>query len=201
MVGGSALMDFDSYPRSEAYGRCSDKYGVSWQVMYDNREQNTTHSLIPSFMFICDNAGKAEEAMNFYSSIFPASSIDSIFRYGPGEQDVEGTISHAEFRLVHQTFIALDSSLDHQFAFNDGVSLMVSCKDQEEVDYYRNKLARDGGQEVQCGRCKDKYGVSWQVIPIQLPAALFNPDKAAADYAMQQMMKMKKIIIADLYQT
>lgn len=137
--------------------------------------------------------------MAFYTSVFPASRIDYIFRYGPNEQDVEGTIAHAEFTLVHQLFIALDSSLDHKFNFNDGVSLMVSCKDQDEVDYYREKLILDGGKEVQCGWGKDKFGVSRQIVPLQLPEALMQADVEKATYATQAMMNMKKIIIADLY--
>lgn len=197
---GKVLMEYGAYDRSKAYGWCDDKYGVSRQVMYDERPEHTTNAMLPSLMYTQHMAGKAEEAMNFYTSIFPASTIESLFRYGPGEQDVEWTIAHGEFRLVNQLFIAMDSSLGHKFFFNDGISLMVSCKDQEEVDHYRNKLALDGGQEVQCGRCKDKYGVSRQIVPLALPQALFNPDQTAANYARDQMMKMKKIVIADLYQ-
>lgn len=136
--------------------------------------------------------------MNFYTSLFPASSIGHIHRYGPGGQDVADNIAHAEFTLVNQLFIAMDSSFPHRFTFNDGVSLMISCKDQEEVDYFREKLTAEGGQEVQCGRCKDKYGVSRQVTPLQLPEALFQADPEKAKKAMDAMLQMKKIIIADL---
>lgn len=94
----------------------------------------------------------------------------------------------------------MDSGMDHKFTFNDGVSLSVSCADQAEVDKYRNALVSDWGEEVQCGRCKDKYGVSRQIVPIQLQEALFQADAVASKYAMDAMLKMKKIIIADLYQ-
>ena len=107
-------------------------------------------------------------------------------------------LNHAEFTLVNQIFIAMDSSWPHKFNFTDGISFSVSCKDQEEVDYYRQKLALDGGTESQCGRCKDKYGVSRQIIPLPLPEALFQDDQEKAKYAMDAMMKMKKIVIADL---
>jgi predicted 3-demethylubiquinone-9 3-methyltransferase (glyoxalase superfamily) len=137
--------------------------------------------------------------MNLYTSIFPASQVENIHRYQEGEPDVPGYIAHGEFTLVNQLFIGMDSSAPHGFTFNDGVSLAVSCKDQEEVDYYWEKLALDGGQEVQCGRCKDKYGVARQIFPLQLPEALFNSDPAKAKYAMDAMMKMKKIVIDDLY--
>jgi predicted 3-demethylubiquinone-9 3-methyltransferase (glyoxalase superfamily) len=191
-------MAFDKYVRSPAYGRCNDKYGVSRQVMYDNRETSTEHAMIPSLMYTGAMAGKAEEAMNMYTKLFPDSSIDFLWRYEAGGVDKEGTINHGEFKLHGQQFIAMDSAMEHKFSFTEGVSLMVSCKDQTEVDRYRDALIADGGQESQCGWCKDKYGVSRQVAPVQLSQALFQADKIKADHAMQAMMKMKKIVIAEL---
>jgi predicted 3-demethylubiquinone-9 3-methyltransferase (glyoxalase superfamily) len=95
----------------------------------------------------------------------------------------------------------MDSGMNHAFKFDDGVSLSIACDGQEEVDHYRNHFVNDGGAESQCGRCKDKYGVSRQVVPKQVLEAIFkSSSKEAGDYAMQQMMQMKKIIIADLYQ-
>jgi predicted 3-demethylubiquinone-9 3-methyltransferase (glyoxalase superfamily) len=169
--------------------------------MYDNTPEHTSDLLIPSLMYIGANSGKAREAMVLYTRIFPASTIDFVHPYPAGGPDVEGNVAHAEFSLVHQKFIAMDSALDHTFQFNDGVSLSVSCADQAEVDAYRNALIADGGQEVQCGRCKDKYGVSRQIVPVQLPEALFQADQEKSKYAMQAMMGMKKIVIADLYQS
>lgn len=199
--GGFVMMPFQEYPRSPAYGWCNDKYGVSRQVMYDNRDNTTENALVPSFMYTGANNGKTQEAMEFYTSIFPASKIDFTRAYGENEMGENPEhLNHAEFKLVNQQFIAMDSGMDHKFNFNDGVSLSVSCKDQEEVDYYRDKLTADGGQEVQCGRCKDKYGVSRQVIPLQLWDALFQSDAVASKYAMDAMLQMKKIVIEDLYQ-
>ncbi len=197
--GGSVLMEYNSYPWSKGYGRCNDRFGVSRQVMYDDCAEHATHQLIPSLLFTQDKNGKAEEAMKLYTSVFPASSIGNIHRYGPDEPDIEWNIAHAEFILVNQLFIAAESSLSHNFVFNDGISLSVSCKDQAEVDHYREKLILDGGTEVQCGWGKDKYGVTRQITPIQLPEALFQADQEKANYAMQAMLKMKKIVIADLY--
>ena len=197
--GGSVLMEFADYPRSKWYGRCNDKFGVSRQVMFDDRKESTSNALIPSLMFVGENAGKAQEAMNLYTSLFPASKIINTWPYGENTMGENPThLNHAEFSLVNQMFIAMDSSWPHQFNFTDGISFSVSCKDQEEVDYYRNKLALDGGTESQCGRCKDKYGVARQIIPLQLPEALFNADKEKSQKAMQAMLKMKKIVIADL---
>ena len=167
--------------------------------MFDDRKESTSNALIPSLMFVGENAGKAQEAMNLYTSLFPASKIINTWPYGENTMGENPThLNHAEFSLVNQMFIAMDSSWPHQFNFTDGISFSVSCKDQEEVDYYRNKLALDGGTESQCGRCKDKYGVARQIIPLQLPEALFNADKEKSQKAMQAMLKMKKIVIADL---
>ncbi len=100
--------------------------------------------------------------------------------------------------MAGQKFIAMDSSAPHKFSFNEGVSLAISCDGQEQVDYFWNKLTADGGVESQCGRCKDKYGVDRQVVPVQLQHALSQPDQEKAQYAMQAMMKMKKIVISEL---
>lgn len=200
--GGFVMMPFQSYDRSPAYGWCSDKYGVSRQVMYDNRDTTSKNALIPSLMYVGDNTGKTQEAMELYTKIFPSSTIDFVRPYGENAMGENPThLSHAEFKLSGQQFIAMDSGMDHKFSFNDGVSLAVSCDGQEEVDYYRNQLIADGGEEVQCGRCKDKYGVSRQIVPIQLQQALSQSDPAKSQYAMQQMLQMKKIVIEELYQS
>lgn len=197
--GWMVMMEFNEYPWSKAYGRCNDKFGVSRQVMFDETPGHTDNKLIPSLMFTGPNNGKAKEAMELYTSLFPASNIGSIHTYGDmWWPDAPNNIAHAEFTLVNQLFIAADSTWPHKFNFTDWISFSVSCKDQEEVDYYRNKLALDGWTESQCGRCKDKYGVARQIIPLQLPEALFNADKEKSQKAMQAMMKMKKIVIADL---
>ena len=166
--GGSELMPFQEYPRSPAYGRCNDQYGVSRQVMRDTRPQ-ATNTLVPSLMYTGANNGKAMEAMQSYTKLFPASQIDQTRAYGDNQMGEDPThLNHAEFTLVHQQFIAMDSGMNHAFAFNDGVSLSVSCKDQAEVDQYRNTIISDGGHEMQCGRCQDRYGVRRQIIPLAL---------------------------------
>ena len=199
---GQVMMEYQAYERSPAYGRCNDKYGVSRQVMLDDRAETTTNAMIPSMMFIGANNGKTKEAMDYYCSLFPSSAIDFTRPYGEnamGENPEH--LNHAEFKLSGQQFIAMDSGMNHAFQFDDGVSLSISCDGQEEVDHYRNHFVQDGGAESQCGRCKDKYGVSRQVVPVQVLEAMFkNPDQAKADYAMQAMMKMKKIVIEELFQ-
>lgn len=200
-AGGSDLMPFAEYPRSPWYGWCNDKYGVSRQVMFDPSTElwHETDKCIPSFLFVQENNGKAQEAMELYTQIFPASSIGYTRPYVAGQWETVWNIAHAEFTLVHQSFIAADSGQNHIFNFNRSVSLAVSCKDQAEVDYFWEKLISDWGSESQCGWCKDKYGVSRQIVPLALPDALFQEDKDKATYAMQAMLQMKKIVIANLY--
>ena len=168
--------------------------------MYDNREQTTINQLIPSLLFVQDNNGKAKEAIEFYTNIFPNSKIDFTREYTGDEWETVGNIAHAEFMLNDQIFIATDSGQDHKFSFSEGVSLSIEVDWQNEVDYYRDKFISAWWSESMCGRCKDKYWVSRQVVPKQLIQAISQSDPEAVRYAMSQMQMMKKIIIADLYQ-
>ena len=147
---------------------------------------------ITPFLWFDNNA---EEAMKYYTSIFKNSSIDEIRRYdqaGPGGEDVvTGT-----FTLEGQKFMALNGG--PLFKFNESISLYVDCEDQDEVDYYWNKLTSDGGQESQCGWLKDKFGLSWQIVPKALGALLGDKDKQKAGRVMQAMLQMRKIDVARL---
>ena len=193
--GGKPLMPLDKYPWSEKYGWLEDRWGLSWQISVG---QNTD-SIVPAYMFVGEHFGQAEEAINFYTSIFKDSSIDLIARYEPGEQDQEGKVKYAGFKLEGQKFSAMESSHDHKFAPNGAVSMMVECQTQDEIDYYWDKLTAGGNEAAQqCGWLQDKYGFSWQIVPKRLGELLSNPDKTKADKAMQAMLKMKKLVIADL---
>lgn len=193
--GGMVMMALNSYPWSEKYGWCQDKYGVNWQLMMGKMENET---IVPALMFTMNNSGRANEAIDFYTSLFQNSKTELIARYEKGEPDVEGYIKHARFSLNGETFAIMDSSGPHNFTFSEGLSFVVDCKDQEEVDYYWNKLTADGGQESMCAWLKDKFGVSWQIVPTKLGELIGSPDREKADRAIQAMLKMKKIIIADL---
>lgn len=190
------LMEYEAYDWSPGYGRCNDCFGVSWQVMYDDREETTNHTMIPSFMFTHENAWRAQEAMKLYCDIFPDSGIQDLRRYEAGGENVEWTINHGEFTLAGQQFIAMDSAMDHGFIFDDGVSLMVITDGQQETDSYRNALVAEWGIERECGWCCDKFGVSRQIIPIQLTQLMSDHDRA--DEVIENLMSMKKIVIADL---
>ena len=191
-AGGTVMMPLNKYPWSEKYGWCQDKYGVNWQLMMGN---NVGQKIYPSLMFTQQQSGKAEAAINFYTTVFKDAAIKTINRYGKGEGDIEGTIKYAEFSLNGQLFSAMDSSAPHAFIFNEGVSIVVPCETQEEIDYYWDKLTEEG-QESQCGWLKDKFGVSWQIIPAILGQLM--TDKEKAPRVMQAFMKMKKFDIEQL---
>jgi predicted 3-demethylubiquinone-9 3-methyltransferase (glyoxalase superfamily) len=193
--GGEALMPYQEYPWSKKYGWFNDKYGVSWQI---NTEAEGGR-IIPTLMFTQENFSKCEEAIEFYKSVFKNSDTKFIARYEKGEVDDkhEGKIKHAEFMLEGQPFRALESSLMHKFIFNEAVSLMVSCKDQAEIDYYWEKLSAVPESE-QCGWLKDKYGVSWQITPEILGELMGGGDQAKSDRVTQAFLKMKKFDIAEL---
>lgn len=196
--GGETLMPLDVYPFSEWYGWIQDKYSVSWQLMLagDSVEQK----IIPSMMFVGDQCGRAEEAINFYASIFNESNVVNVIRYEAGsEPQQEGTVMFSDFKLGGQLFAAMDSALEHDFTFNEAISFYVECEDQAEVDHFWEKLSAVPEAE-QCGWLKDKYGLSWQIVPKQLGEFLSDPDREKADRAMQAMLQMKKIDIAELKQ-
>jgi predicted 3-demethylubiquinone-9 3-methyltransferase (glyoxalase superfamily) len=192
--GGKVLMEFQKYPFSEKYGWCEDRYGVSWQLSLGKSPQKIT----PSLLFTQDKAGKVEEAINFYTSLFENSKVETIARYEKDDFDKEGMIKYSLFTMSGEYFTAMESTLQHEFTFNEAISLSVDCADQEEVDTLWNKLIADGGEESQCGWLKDKYGVSWQIVPKQLVEYLSDPDREKARRVMQAMLAMKKISVEDL---
>lgn len=147
--------------------------------------------ITPFLWFDC----QAEEAMNFYISVFKNSRITSVTRYGEGGPGPAGEVMTGTFQLEGQEFMALNGGPDHQFS--EAISFFVDCKTQEEVDELWNKLTQDG-EEGPCGWLKDKFGVSWQIIPTVLGELLGDPDPAKSQRVMQAMLQMKKIDIKTL---
>ena len=196
--GGEALMELGEYPFSPMYGWIQDKYGVSWQIIFF-KEGRPNQRIIPHLMFTGDVCGKAEEAINLYASIFPNSKVGEIWRYQNQPPDKDGTVTHAFFELDSQEFGAMDSSPEHghKFKFNEAISFMVNCKDQEEIDYYWEKLSADPETE-QCGWLKDKFGVSWQVIPENLEQMLRDGTEDQKKRVTEAFLKMKKFNLAEL---
>ena len=141
--------------------------------------------------------GRAEEAMNFYVSIFRNSKKGKLTRYGDAGPGTKGTVMTAVFQLDGQEFIALNGG--PQFKFSEAVSFVVNCKTQKEVDELWEKLSA-GGEQQMCGWLKDKFGLSWQIVPTALPELLSDPDPAISQSVMKAMMQMKKIDIEGLKQ-
>jgi predicted 3-demethylubiquinone-9 3-methyltransferase (glyoxalase superfamily) len=192
--GGSVLMELGQYPFSEKYGWVQDAYGVSWQLSL----AGAPTSITPSIMYVGAQHGRAEEAITLYTSLFENSKIDLIDRYGAGETEPEGTVRFAMFTLDGQSFSAMDSDQPHQFSFNEGVSLSIDCSSQEEVDHFWDKLIEGGGEPSECGWLKDRFGLSWQVVPSVLGKLLSDPDPEKASRATKAMLKMSKLDIAEL---
>jgi predicted 3-demethylubiquinone-9 3-methyltransferase (glyoxalase superfamily) len=196
--GGAALMELGEYPFSGRYGWTQDKYGLSWQVMLMGNIP-VGQKITPTLMFVGEQAGRAEEAIKLYTSIFPKAAIGDILRYGKGEEpDREGTVKHAGFTLEGQSFSAMDSAYRHDFAFNEAISLVELCETQAEIDRYWAKLTADGGQESMCGWLKDKFGVFWQIAPASLDAMLRDPDVKKVERVTDAFLKMRKFDIAEL---
>jgi predicted 3-demethylubiquinone-9 3-methyltransferase (glyoxalase superfamily) len=139
---------------------------------------------------------RAEEAAKLYVSIFKNSKIKSVSHYGEGMPMPAGTVLTVAFSLDGQDYVALNGG--SHFKFTDAISLQIDCKSQQEVDEYWEKLSAGGGEKGPCGWLKDKFGVSWQVVPTVLGELLSDPDREKSDRVMQAMMKMSKIDIAAL---
>lgn len=196
-VGGTVLMPLDAYPFSKRYGWVNDKFGVSWQIILA-QDMTTTGGILPALMFTGENAGKAEEAMQFYTSVFRDASMGESMRYAAGQEpDAEGTIAHGEFTILGQKLSAMDSAREHDFGFTEGVSLVVTCQDQAEIDEYWDKLSAVPEAEA-CGWLKDKYGVSWQVVPSVMNDMMSNGTPEQLERVMAAYMPMKKFDIAEL---
>lgn len=196
--GGTALMPLDRYPFSERYGWIQDKFGVSWQLMLTNPDGEPRPAIIPSLMFVGENCGKAEEAREFYLSVFRNAKPGALFRYGPGQEpDKEGMVMFTDFMLEHTWLAAMDSAQAHPFQFNEAISLLVSCKTQEEIDSYWEKLSASPEAE-QCGWLKDKFGVSWQISPVALDEMMSKGAPEQRDRVTKAFLKMKKFDVAAL---
>lgn len=186
--GGEVRMEMGKYPWSEKYGWVADRFGVEWQLMLFEKAL-----FAPSFLFVREVFGKGEEAMNFYCSLFKDSKIKTLVH-----ADDKKSVLHAEFSLAGQDFILSEGpGDDHKFTFTNAFSLVINCETQEEIDRFWNKLSQ-GGVIEECGWLKDRFGVSWQVVPTVLDRMLSDADKVRAQRVMKAMLGMKKLDIAEL---
>jgi predicted 3-demethylubiquinone-9 3-methyltransferase (glyoxalase superfamily) len=196
--GGTVLMPLDKYPFSEHYGWIQDKYGLSWQLILSDPSGEERPFIVPSLMFVGNVAGRAEEAINFYLSVFRNSKMGAIQRYGAGQEpDKEGTVMFADFMLEDQWFAALDSAREHNFAFNEAISFLVNCDTQEEIDYYWGKLSAVPEAE-QCGWLKDKFGLSWQISPTAMQEMMTKGTREQINRITQAFLPMKKLDVAEI---
>lgn len=194
----AALMPLDTYQFSELYGWVQDRFGVSWQLILSNPEGEDRPFLVPSLMFVGDVAGRAEEAMDFYTSVFENAHRGITARYPPGmEPEQEGTLMFADFLLDGQWLACMDSAQKHDFNFNEGISLQILCTDQAEVDHHWDALAADGGEEGLCGWLTDQFGVSWQVVPTSL-VEMMTAGEVGYERVFKTMLDMKKLDIEAL---
>jgi len=194
---GTVLMSLDKYPWSEKYGWVNDKFGISWQIAL-GKISDVGQKITPCLMFTGKQYGRADEAIAHYSSIFKNVKVDGILRYGANElPDQEGKVKHAQFALNDQKFMIMESAAPHNFTFTEGISLTIHCETQKEIDYYWEKLTESGAESM-CGWLKDKFGVSWQIIPTVLNKIMSDPAKAGK--AAQAFMSMRKLNIEQIVQ-
>lgn len=195
---GKVLIPFDTYPFSKKYGWIQDKYGLSWQLILTDLNEEAWSTIIPSFMYSGSQYDKAEEAIHYYLSIFQDTKLGNISRYPKGmEPDQPGKIRFADFCLENQWFTAMGSARAKELQFNEAISFIVYCDNQDEIDYYWNKLSANPKAE-RCGWLKDKYGVSWQIIPKEMVEMMENSTKEQKNRIQQAILPMKKIDLEKL---
>ncbi|MFM2362651.1 MAG: hypothetical protein RLZZ316_1553 [Bacteroidota bacterium] len=193
--GALIMMPLNKYDWSERYAFFQDKFGVSWQLM-KGKYNDVNQKITPSLLFVGNQFGKAEAALQLYTKVFPQSSVDGILHYQENEVAPAGTVKHAQFILDKKVFMAMDGPGNHAFNFTEGLSFVVTCANQQEIDYYWQALTANGGEESMCGWLKDPFGVSWQIVPAVLGQLMSDPAKAPK--VMQAFLKMKKFDIAAL---
>ena len=193
--GGQVLMALDKYPWSALYGWTADRFGVSWQVI-TGRPPGSAATIVPCLMFAGPQHGRAGAAIEAYARTFPGSRVDRLERYGAGEGPA-GTIKHGRFVLDGQPLVAMDSHTTHDITFSEGLSLQVMCKDQAEIDRYWTALC-EGGKPSMCGWLKDRFGLSWQIVPASIAKWMASKDMAARDRAFNAVMRMTKLDIAQI---
>lgn len=187
--GGESLMPLQKYDFSDYYGWVKDRYGLTWQLILTDPDGEPRPFIVPALMFSGPAQNQASEAIDYYISLFEESKTGTLYPYGePTGPASADALMFADFMLADQWFVANDSGVDQDFTFNEAVSLEVKCKDQAEIDELWRKLSAHPENE-QCGWCKDKFGVSWQIVPENMGELMSRPG------AFAKMMQMKKLVI------
>ncbi len=194
--GGEALMPLDAYPFSKRYGWLRDKFGLTWQIVHTDGP--ITQKIVPSLLFSGERAGQAEEALRFYTDTFEHAGIAMLETYGEGEvPNPKAKLKYAAFELEGFQMTAMDNAMGDDTPFNEAASIIVSCKDQEEIDRLWQRLSASPEHE-QCGWLKDKYGLSWQIVPEEMDKLMCDEKGDFIPSVTQVMMEMKKLDIQAL---
>lgn len=193
--GGKILFPLDKYDWSPKYAWVVDKFGLSWQL--DVEKINNQQKILPALLFVNDKVLKVKEASEFYCSIFPNSKVVMEYPYDKSAGLPDGSLLFAQFKISDYLFNAMSGQGEHKFDFNEAISFMVNCDTQEEIDYYWEKLSVVPEAE-QCGWCKDKFGVSWQITPTVLAEMLSKGSAEQVDRVTKAFMPMKKLVIDEL---
>lgn len=193
--GGSVSFPLGKYDWSRRYAWIKDKYGLSWQLDVD--DINHPQKIVPTLLFVNEKATRVREAIGFYRSVFPDSRaiMESPWDKSSGMPD--DALLFSQFSLSGFLFNSMSSSQRHDYDFNESISFMIYCSSQKEIDYFWEKLL-DGGVEQQCGWLKDKFGVSWQIVPAEMNAMMSTTDKEQLARVTSAMLKMVKLDIAAL---
>lgn len=192
--GGTEYIPLGKYDWSERYGWCGDPFGVTWQI-YKGKMDEVNQKIVPMLLFTDKQFGRCEEAVKYYTSLVENSAIEGILKYGKESNQLEGAVLHSQFRLNKGVFMAMDGPGEHNYTFNEAVSLVVECENQQEIDYYWNTITSEG-KESMCGWCCDKFGVWWQIVPAILPQLLSDP--STSQRVTDAFLKMKKFDIEKL---
>lgn len=193
---GDVLMPLGEYPFSKRYAWIQDRFGLNWQLMLD--ENPLDQKIRLNVLFAGEACGKAEDALDYYLSVFEGSEKHAVSEYETGEaEDSRAKIKYSEFNVNENQLILMDHGLGGEFTFNEGISLMIMCVTQAEIDYYWEKLSHVPESE-ECGWVKDQFGVSWQIVPTRLNELLLEGTEEEAYRVTQAMLKMKKLDIEAL---
>ncbi|TDL30817.1 VOC family protein [Jeotgalibacillus sp. S-D1] len=195
--GGEVMMPLDEYPFSKRFGFLKDRYGMSWQLMHDGGMNIQTIS--PALMFTGDVSGQAKEAIDHYQTLLGGAAMEGhISYYEAGQEpEVEGTISYARCKFAGRELVLSDSAGPHQFEFNEMQSLILYCEDQEEIDRAWAHLSAVPGAE-QCGWLKDRFGVSWQIVPFEMERMMEEGTPEQIKRLTEAFLPMKKFNLAAL---
>ncbi|UOO36974.1 VOC family protein [Oscillospiraceae bacterium CM] len=195
--GGTVLMEIGTYPFSQRYGWLEDRFGLSWQLMLVEGAP-PIQKIVPNLLFSNGSNGMAEEAVQFYTALFDDAAVSAISRYAPGEAHAsKAKINYAAFKLCGFMFSAMDNGYDVDYTFNEAFSIIVSCENQAEIDTYWEHLSAVPEAE-QCGWLKDRFGLSWQIVPDFLSDVFSKGTPAEQARVTQSFLKMKKLNIAEL---